>query len=179
MQAEQIKQRLGIICAAEEDIPIEAVIANMMTANCLTLGLAESCTGGYIAHKITNLPGSSRFFKGSIVSYSNEVKKSLLMVSDETLHTVGAVSEETVRQMAGKAREILDVDYALSVSGILGPSGATAEKPVGMIWMAIADKENTIAKVFYFRYDREGNKEMAVNYGLDWLRRTMLGQKTP
>lgn len=170
IHAELIIQRLGKIVAATEDILPEEIVAFLMQENRLTLGLAESCTGGCIANKITDVAGSSSFFKGSIVSYANEVKKSVLGVTAQTLETVGAVSKETVIQMAEEARRILKVDIAISVSGILGPGGATAEKPVGLVWMAIAAKDKTIAKDFRFFYDRLNNKEMAANTALNMIR---------
>lgn len=172
--AVEIKERLADYCIYEKDSSLEDILADVLIRKHLTLGLAESCTGGNIAHRITNIPGSSQYFKGSIVCYSNEIKKTILSVPQSILETVGAVSEETVRIMAESALEILDVDYALSVSGILGPAGATPEKAVGLVWMAIAHKNKTITKKFQFRYDRIRNKELAVNSALDWLRATIL-----
>lgn len=169
IRAELIKQRLGDAIAADSDISLEQIVANALKEHRLTLGLAESCTGGYVASQITNLSGSSAYFKGSIVSYANEVKENLLNVNHETLMTVGAVSEETVKQMAESVRETLRVDIALSISGILGPGGATDEKPVGLVWMAICNKDTTITKEFHFFYDRLRNKELASNAALNMI----------
>ncbi len=170
IRAELIRQRLGNIIAATEDIPLEEIIARLMSENRLTLGLAESCTGGYLANRITNISGSSTFFKGSVVTYANETKERILEVSSQTLTTEGAVSEATVKQMVTAARQLLQSDIALSISGILGPGGATPDKPVGLVWMAIADKNKVITKKFHFFYDRLRNKEMAANAALDLIR---------
>ncbi|MPM65942.1 Nicotinamide-nucleotide amidohydrolase PncC [bioreactor metagenome] len=101
---------------------------------------AESCTGGYIAHLITSVPGSSAAFKGSVVAYANEIKENLLKVSSNTLEQFGAVSSQTVCEMAKNARLVLNTDYAIAVSGIAGPDGGTAEKPVGLVWIAVASE---------------------------------------
>ena len=170
VHAELIRQRLGNVIAATEDIPLEEIVARALQLHRMSLGLAESCTGGYVANRITNVPGSSSFFKGSIVSYANEVKENLLSVSRETLQTVGAVSEATVIQMAEQARKVLHADVALSISGILGPGGGTPEKPVGLVWMAIAGKDKTVTKECHFFYDRPRNKEMAANAALNMIR---------
>ncbi len=170
VHASLIGQRLGNVIAATEDIPLEEIVARALLMHRMSLGLAESCTGGYLANRITNVAGSSAFFKGSIVSYANEVKENLLSVSPETLRTVGAVSEATVIRMAEQARKVLRADVALSISGILGPGGGTPEKPVGLVWMAIAGKDKTISKEFHFFYDRPRNKEMAANAALNMIR---------
>lgn len=170
IRAQLIQQRLGDFIAATEDISLEEILAKTLAAHRLTLGLAESCTGGYVANKITNLSGSSAYFKGSIVSYANEVKENILNVPHETLMTVGAVSEATVIRMAESARETLKVDIALSISGILGPGGATDEKPVGLVWMSICNKDVTLTKEFHFFYDRLRNKELASNAALNMIR---------
>lgn len=170
VRSELIQQRLGDYIAATEDIPLEEIAARALNEHRLSLGLAESCTGGYVANRITNVAGSSGFFKGSIVSYANEAKENILHVQRETLETVGSVSEDTVIQMAEAARKVLNVDIALSISGILGPGGATPEKPVGLVWMAISDKDRTVSKEFHFFYDRLRNKELAAHAALNMIR---------
>lgn len=165
-----IQQRLGDYVAAAEDISLEEIVTRTLNEHRLTLGLAESCTGGYVANRITNIAGSSAFFKGSIVSYANEVKENILEVSRHTLETVGSVSEDTVIQMAEASRKVLNTDIALAISGILGPGGATLEKPVGLVWMAIANKDITFTKEFHFFYDRLRNKELAANAALNMIR---------
>ena len=170
IRAELIRQRLGNIIAASEDIPLEEIVARLMIENRLTLGLAESCTGGYLANRLTNIAGSSAFFKGSVVTYANEIKERILDVPLQILQTEGAVSEATVKQMATAARHLMQSDIALSISGILGPGGATPDKPVGLVWMAVADKSRVLTKKFNFFYDRLRNKEMAANAALDMIR---------
>ena len=110
--------------------------------------------------------GSSKYFNGSIVSYSNEVKQNVLGVKPETIDIYGAVSEQTVTEMAVGALRILNSDYALAVSGVLGPDGGTERVPVGTVWMAVADKETVKAKVFRFHYNRQQNKEMAAKMAM-------------
>lgn len=173
VRSKLIEDRLGDIVAAVEDIELEEILVRLLKEHRMTLGLAESCTGGYIAHRITNVAGSSEVLKGSIVSYSNKVKETILGVTQDTLQTVGAVSEETVLQMAKQAREVLDVDIALSVSGILGPGGATTEKPVGLVWMAVATANETFARSFNFHYDRVRNKEMAAHAAMNLVREVL------
>lgn len=169
-----IEARVGSNVIANSDLDFETILVRLLQEHRCTLALAESCTGGYIAHRITNVAGSSQVFKGSIVSYANEVKENLLEVTYETLHTAGAVSEQTVLQMAAAARQLLHADIALSVSGILGPGGATAEKPVGMVWMAIATAQKAFARCFHFHYDRLRNKEMAAHAGMNLIREAIL-----
>lgn len=156
---------------ADEDIALPQAVGNMLVQKGSTVGTAESCTGGYIAHLFTSHPGSSAWYKGSVVSYSNEVKKTLLGVSSETLDTVGAVSEETVKQMLQGALQQLKTDYAVATSGIMGPDGGTPEKPVGTVWIAAGSPEKVVTEKFSFRYDRARNIEMAANFALNMLRK--------
>lgn len=156
---------------ADEDIALPQAVGNMLVQKGSTVGTAESCTGGYIAHLFTSHPGSSAWYKGSVVSYSNEVKKTLLGVSSETLDTVGAVSEETVKQMLQGALQQLKTDYAVATSGIMGPDGGTTEKPVGTVWIAAGSPEKVVTEKFSFRYDRARNIEMAANFALNMLRK--------
>ena len=139
------------------------------------MATAESCTGGYIAHLITSVAGSSAYYKGSVVSYANEVKENILGVKHETLESVGAVSEETVKQMVKGAIEKLNVDYAVATSGIMGPDGGTTEKPVGTVWIAAGNKDKIVAKEFHFRFDRERNIRQTAHTALDFLRKFILG----
>lgn len=133
---------------------LEGVIGQLLNNNNLTLATAESCTGGYLAHMITSVPGSSRYFKGSVIAYSNEVKITQLGVSTEDLKQQGAVSEEVAKAMAEGVRKELDADIAIATTGIAGPDGGTAEKPVGTVWIAYSDKHKTLAKKFNFSRDR-------------------------
>lgn len=159
---------------ADEDIALPQAVGNMVVQKGSTVGTAESCTGGYIAHLFTSLPGSSAWYKGSVVSYSNEVKKTLLGVSSETLDTAGAVSEETVKQMLQGALQQLKTDYAVATSGIMGPDGGTPEKPVGTVWIAAGSPEKVVTEKFSFRYDRARNIEMAANFALNMLRKIIV-----
>lgn len=168
--AELIQQRLGNSVAAMEDISLEEIVAKALSEHRLTLSLAESCTGGYIANQITNLNGSSVYFNGSIISYANIVKEDILLVPKETLMTVGAVSEATVIQMAEEVRRKLKSDIGIGISGILGPGGATDEKPVGLVWIAIANKDKTETREFHFLYDRLRNKQLASNAVMNMIR---------
>ncbi len=133
---------------------MELVIGRLLIERKKTMATAESCTGGYIAHRITVNAGSSEYFKGSVVSYANEVKETLLNVPHEYFTTVGAVSEEVVKDMVKGVLNEIKADYAIAVSGIMGPGGATAEKPVGMVWVAVGTKEKVITQLFNFRFDR-------------------------
>ena len=135
----------------------------------LSLATAESCTGGLIAHLVTNVPGSSKVFMGSCVVYSNAAKQSLLDVSAQILEGPGAVSEECVLSMAEAVRRCFDCDYGLAVSGIAGPGGATATKPVGTVWIALAGPGEVQAQLFNFPHDRCGNKWASAQEALGWL----------
>ncbi len=131
---------------AEEDISLERLVLLRLVAQGQTLGTAESCTGGYLAHRFTAIPGASQAYLGSVVAYSNQLKESLLGVSEQTLSRFGAVSEETVKEMALGLQKRLLVDYAVATSGIAGPDGGSEEKPVGTVWIAVAGKKNCVAK---------------------------------
>ncbi len=139
----------------------------------LTLATAESCTGGLVAHQITNVSGSSSYFHGGIVAYSYEAKAALLGVSWNTLNTLGAVSKETVIEMSRGARKAFDVDIAVSISGIAGPTGGTPEKPVGTTWLGLSAKDGDWARHFVWNGDREQNKiyssEAALQFVVDYL----------
>lgn len=166
----RFQERVKEYLVVAEDQTIEQVVARMLKEKGRTLSTAESCTGGYIAHVLTSYAGSSAYFTGSVVSYDNRIKQKVLHVSDETLQTVGAVSEATVRQMVASVREIMQTDYAIAVSGIMGPDGGTPEKPVGMVWVAVAGENRTETRLFHFRYDRKRNIEMTAANALNLLR---------
>lgn len=117
---------------------LEAVLGQLLLERSLRLAVAESCTGGLIGHLITNVPGSSGYFAGGVIAYSNEIKMKLLGVSSETLERYGAVSEQTVREMASGVRGALDTDIGAAISGIAGPQGGTPEKPVGLTWIGLS-----------------------------------------
>jgi nicotinamide-nucleotide amidase len=175
-QFSELKKLVSAWMVADEDISLQEMIGRILTAKQKTLSTAESCTGGYIAHLITSVPGSSNYFKGSVISYDNEVKENLLRVSHQTLEKDGAVSEATVRQMVAGALGELGTDYAIASSGIMGPTGGTQEKPVGTAWIAAGDRNHVTAQKFFFRFDRLRNIELASNAALNLLRRFVLGE---
>lgn len=144
---------------AKEDLPIEKVILNLMQQKSLTLSLAESCTGGEIAKTITQHAGCSSVFLGGAVTYSNSLKTRILGVREETLEKFGAVSEQTVKEMAKGALANFESDYGLAVTGIAGPDGGTPQKPVGTVWIAVANKKEVIAQKFVFGNKRIQNIE--------------------
>jgi PncC family amidohydrolase len=143
------------------DEPLEQVVLERMGASGQTLALAESCTGGLVSHRITNIPGSSIIFNGGIVSYSNDAKMSLLGVRAETLQEHGAVSEQTVLEMACGVRRALSADIGAAVSGIAGPGGATPGKPVGLVWIGLSASAIESAWRYMFQGDRASIKEQS------------------
>ena len=158
----------------EDDDQLEAVIVRRLTERKQTLALAESCTGGFLAHRITNVPGASAVFLAGLVTYSNEAKQRLLGVRAETLAAHGAVSEPVAREMAEGARERNGADYALAVTGIAGPAGGTPEKPVGTVFIALATAQKTVVLHPVNRFDRETFKYVTSQQALELLRRNML-----
>lgn len=157
---------LGNAILSEEDAPVEKILGLRLFEKGLTLGTAESCTGGNISHLITSIPGSSHYFKGSIVSYSNEVKHNVLGVSSSALDLYGAVSESVVTEMAEGACKVLNVDCSIAVSGIAGPDGGTEEKPVGTVWIATSYKGKVLAKKYTMGKFRESNIIRSSNVGM-------------
>ncbi len=161
------------IYGEEEDL-LEEIIGKMLTDRGATLSTAESCTGGYIAHLITSIPGSSGYFKGSIIAYSNEVKSGELNVKETDLVTYGAVSEQVVIQMALGVQKKLSTTYSIATSGIAGPAGGTNEKPVGLTWIAVAGPSGVQASSFLFGENRERNIRKTALEALNLLRKQML-----
>jgi nicotinamide-nucleotide amidase len=154
-----------------EDEPMENVLGKLLLAKGKTMCTAESCTGGYIAHLITAISGSSAFYDGSVVSYSYAAKEDLLQVQKQTLQTQGAVSEDVVREMALGALNNIKSDYAIAVSGIMGPNGGMADKPVGTVWICVGSKEKLVAQKFHFRFDRQLNIRLTAMNALNMLRK--------
>jgi len=157
--AKKIVEQVKEFVIIEADVPLEKAIIDFMASRNLTLSTAESCTGGYIAHQITQHAGSSKVFLGGAVTYSNEMKNTMLSVSEETLKNFGSVSEETVKEMARGAVNNYHSDYSISVSGIAGPDGGTENKPVGTVWIAVAGKNKIVTKKFQFGNKRAQNIE--------------------
>jgi nicotinamide-nucleotide amidase len=174
---EDLKSLVAEWMVTDEDIPIQEAVGRLLKQRGQTLSTAESCTGGYIAHLITSIPGSSHYFKGSIVSYANEVKTSLLHVDPGTLAAEGAVSQPTVEAMARGALGQLDTDYVIATSGIMGPDGGSPEKPVGTVWIAVGNRRNILAQKFSFRFDRARNIELTATNALNQLRKFILSDK--
>lgn len=171
---EQLQVLVKEFLVTNEDVGLETVIGEILKAKGKTMGTAESCTGGYIAHLITSIAGSSSYYNGSVVSYSYEAKENILGVKHETLETTGAVSQETVTQMLAGALKTLNVDYALAVSGIMGPDGGTDDKPVGTVWIAVGNKEKTETLKLNLRFDRQRNITITANNALNFLRKFIL-----
>lgn len=162
------------IVGYDED-SIASVVQQLCIQHGKTLVTAESCTGGFIAHQLTMIPGASKYFKGSIVAYHNTIKESLLDVPSDILLEFGAVSEQTVIQMAVSARRIMKADYAIAVSGIAGPEGGSPEKPVGTVWIAWASDEQTVARKFVWGKNRQATIQRTAQEALFRFRRFMLG----
>ncbi|QSE97253.1 competence/damage-inducible protein A [Fulvivirga lutea] len=136
---------------------IQSVVGQMLKEHNLKVAFAESCTGGYVSHLITSIPGSSSYYQGTIIPYHNELKANVLGVKEETLKAHGAVSEETVIEMSNNVRKLFNADIGIAISGIAGPDGGTPEKPVGTVWIAYADGEQTKARMLQLWKDREVN----------------------
>lgn len=153
---------------------LEEIIGKLLVQQGKTLSTAESCTGGYMAHLITSVPGSSEYFKGSVIAYSNSVKQNQLGVSPQVLSEKGAVSSEVVEQMAKGAKALLQTDYAIATSGIAGPDGGTEKKPVGLIWIAVSGPKETISKEFLMGNNRERNIRKTALTGFLMLRKMLL-----
>jgi nicotinamide-nucleotide amidase len=153
---------------------LEEIAGRLLKEKKYTLSTAESCTGGYLAHLITSVPGASGYYKGSVVAYSNRIKTELLGVSEKSLSTHGAVSEQVVKEMAEGARKRFKTDFAVSISGIAGPDGGTIEKPVGTVWIAVASANGMVAKKFMFGEHRGRNIRRAALAALNRLRVELL-----
>ena len=154
---------------AMENMTISEVLGSLLLERELTVACAESCTGGNIAHRITQVPGSSAYFLGSVVSYSNDVKANVLGVSRNAISTFGAVSREVVESMAAGAAKLMRSDCAIATSGIAGPQGGTSTKPVGTVWIAVKYGERTVSECLHFSGDRNCVIESATNHGMVML----------
>ena len=162
-----------------EDEQLENVVVRLLTERKQTLALAESCTGGFIANKITNVPGTSAVLLAGLVTYANAAKEKFVGVRAETLAQHGAVSEAVVREMAEGARRVTGADFAIAVTGIAGPTGGSAEKPVGTVFLALASAHGTVVEKKFNAYERETFKELTARQGLELLRQAILKTKNP
>lgn len=150
---------------------LEAIIGELLRQREYRLAVAESCTGGLIGHRITNVPGSSAYYAGSVTAYSYDIKELILHVRRETLDRYGAVSEQTAREMAQGVRRSFYADIGLAVTGIAGPGGGTPEKPVGLVYVALAAPDGEWAEQYVWRGNRRENKERSAEAALDLLHR--------
>jgi nicotinamide-nucleotide amidase len=176
LQFENLKALVAPYLVTDVDEPIENVVGKLLRAKGKTMCTAESCTGGYIAHLVTAIPGSSKFYDGSVISYSYQAKEDLLQVDKKMLEKKGAVSEEIVIQMAKGALKNIKSDYVIAVSGIMGPDGGMPDKPAGTVWIAVGNNENIQAQKLYFRFDRTRNIQLTATNGLNLLRKFILLQ---
>lgn len=169
-----IRERLGPIVYGEANETMESLVGRLLKEQGRSVATAESCTGGLIAELLTDVPGSSAYFLGGVVAYSNAVKTALLDVPESILESEGAVSESVVRAMAEGVRARFGSDYGVATSGISGPDGGTEEKPVGLVWIALASAAGTHADSFVFPVDRTRHRRLTAQVALDWVRRSLL-----
>lgn len=170
----RISKRLGNYIFGTGKQTLEEVIGYLLYMRKKTIAVAESCTGGLISHRLTNVPGSSNYFLGSVVAYSDKIKRERLGVKKTTLEKHGAVSEKAVEEMAKGAKKLTRSDFGLGITGIAGPTGATKEKPIGLVYIALAYKDKVVTREFKFRGEREVIKAKAANVALDMVRRHLL-----
>jgi nicotinamide-nucleotide amidase len=171
----RVREKISQYAYAEGDVSMEEVVGKLFVEKNLTLSIAESCTGGLIGHRITNVPGCSRYFKSDLVTYSNDVKEGVLGVSEETLKAHGAVSEECVREMAAGVRKRTGASVSVATSGVAGPDGGTPDKPVGTVCIALSADDQSFTRRYQFRGTRDWVKLITSQVALDWLRRYALG----
>lgn len=171
----EIVERLGPIVYSETDEVMEGVVGRLLREQGKTLAVAESCTGGLVAEKLTRVPGSSAYFLGGVVAYSNEAKTSLLGVPEDLLAQHGAVSNEVALRMAQGVREQFGADLGVSTTGISGPGGGTVDKPIGLVSIGIAWAGGSHTDSFVFPLDRDRHRQLSAQVGLDWIRRSLLG----
>ncbi len=175
-EIEKLRALIGEYIFGYDDDTLEQVVGRLLAESGKTLSTVESCTGGLIAHKLTSVAGASAYYKGGVVAYANEAKEQFVGVCPETLAEHGAVSRATAEQMAVGCRERFATDFAVATTGIAGPSGGTAEKPVGTVWIAIADATGVEAQCFQFGNDRQRTVVRAANQALRWLQTKICGK---
>ena len=156
---------------------LEQEIGNLLRQKGLTLGVVESATGGLISHRITNVPGSSDYYKGSVTAYSNEAKTKVVGVKEDTINKYGAVSSQVAGEMAQGGRKVLASDICLADTGIAGPTGATPGKPVGLFYIGLSHQAGTYSRKHNFQGNREQNKRSAAEAALDWLKEYLISLK--
>ena len=168
-----VRDKAGRHVYGEGEDLLEEVVGRLLMTRRWSVATAESCTGGLVASRFTDVPGSSRYVRGSVVAYSNDVKRSQLGVKASTLRTHGAVSREVVQEMAEGVRSALDADVGIATSGVMGPGGGTDEKPVGTVWMAVSTPDGERSLKLALRHDRVDNKARTATAALDLLRRVL------
>lgn len=173
-QVEELQKYIADFIFGYDDETFPEVLGDLLRTGKKNVAVAESCTGGNIAHLITLIPGSSDYFTGSITAYSNQIKTSVLNVSAKDLQAYGAVSQPVVEQMAEGVRRLFKTDYAIATSGIAGPTGGSAEKPVGTVWIAVCSAQKTVARKFDFGEDRQRTIDKASVMSMSMLRRLIL-----
>jgi nicotinamide-nucleotide amidase len=174
--AAAIRARLGEYCYAEGDTTMEAEVGRLLATAGATVAVAESCTGGLVAHRLTNVAGSSAYVLGGVVAYSNQLKQAALGVEASTLETFGAVSTQVAEEMARGVRRSTGADYGIATTGIAGPGGGSAEKPVGTVCIALDGSRDTWSHRYQLWGSREWVKLLTSQIALDWIRRAVLGQ---
>jgi len=174
-EVEKLKNIIGEAIFGEGDMYLEEAVGKLLKEKGATLSVAESCTAGNVSRLIASISGSSEYFKGGVVSYSNEIKNKQLGVAKKMLDDFGAVSKQVVEAMATGQRELFDTDFSIAISGIAGPGGGTDEKPVGTTWIAVASKDGVISKKYTFGKRRFLNVRFASAKALDMLRKYILG----
>jgi nicotinamide-nucleotide amidase len=175
--AEYIRSKVGQSIYGEGDTTLEAVVAELLVRKGLTIAVAESCTGGLVSHKLTNIPGSSAYFDRGIVAYQDSVKINVLGVDENVIHQYGAVSQETAQAMAEGVRRISGTDIGISTTGIAGPGGARPNKPVGLVWIGYSDNHSVFSESHRFTKSRLWNKERFANAVMDMTRRALLDEQ--
>ena len=161
--------------AVDEDA-LEVVVGRLLEQRGMTLAVAESCTGGLVGHRITDVPGSSAYYEGSIVAYSYDVKERILLVRHDTLYRYGAVSEQTAQEMASGVRRVLRTDVGLAVTGVAGPGGGTPDKPVGLVYVALSTPDGEWVERYTWDGDRRENKAHSAEAALGLLHRYLTGR---
>lgn len=173
---EEVRKRLGSVVFGEDDVELEDVVARLLEEKNTTLAFAESCTGGLLCASITNVPGISRFFMEGVVAYSNEAKTKILGVPKELIAEHGAVSEQVARAMGEGVRSLSGAELGVGVTGIAGPSGGTPEKPVGVVFVALASEEGSVVRRFQFRGERNFIRDLARKSALNLIRLKLVGE---
>ncbi|MDD9826768.1 MAG: competence/damage-inducible protein A [Deltaproteobacteria bacterium] len=174
-----IEARLGPLLYGRGDETMQVVVGRLLAAGGFTLALAESCTGGLLAERVSGVPGASAWFRGGAVAYANDAKRALLGVPDAVLRDCGAVSEPVALALAQGARARFGADYGLATTGIGGPGGGAEDKPVGTVWVGFAGPQGARAVRFHFAFDRQRHRVLTTQVALDWLRRELQGVPAP